>query len=92
MKQKLRVWHVPQVPMKPFYIKVQSIEEAWKILNVLWDYDLFQYENNVKPDYINTSGLEYWDEEEKDWLEWYDDLGNDIRSHFENLEEQNADV
>ncbi len=85
---KLRVWHIPQVPMKAFYVDVSSIEEAWKILNILWDYDIFQYENKVKPDYCNVSGLQYYDEEEKEWLDWYDEDDYDITEHFRNLEEE----
>lgn len=73
--------------MKAFHVEVSSIDEAWKILNILWNYDLFQYENNVKPDYCNMSGLEYYDEEEKDWMEWEDQDGYNIKQHFENLEE-----
>lgn len=87
-KTKLRVWHIPQVPMEiPFEVEVSSIEEAWKILNILWEYDLFQYDNNLKPDYCNASGLEYFGEEEKDWTEWEDEDGYSIREHFDNLEE-----
>ena len=85
---KLRVWHIPQVPMKAFHVQVSSPEEAWNIMNILWDYDNFQYENNVKPDYLNATGLEYWDKEENDWLEWYDDDGYDIKEHFNNMEEE----
>ncbi|MBJ5033152.1 superinfection exclusion protein, partial [Salmonella enterica subsp. enterica serovar Derby] len=25
---KLRVWHIPQVPMKPFIVEVASVEEG----------------------------------------------------------------
>lgn len=85
---KLRVWHIPQVPMKAFHVEVSNMEDAWKIMNILWDYDSFQYENNVKPDYSNDTGLEYWDEEEKDWLEWYDEDGYDIKQHFDNMEDE----
>lgn len=84
---KLRVWHIPQVPMKAFRVEVSNIDEAWKILNTLWDYDLFQYKNRVKPDYCNASGLEYFDEEENTWYEWYDDDGYDIKRHFENMKD-----
>lgn len=88
-EEKLRVWHNCQVgAVKNFYVEVESIEQAWKILNTLWDYDLFQYKNNIKPDYCNASGLEYFDEEEQEWCEWYDDGGYDIREHFENEEEE----
>ncbi len=85
---KLRIWHIPQVPMKAFHVEVSNIDEAWKILNTLWNYDLFQYENKVKPDYCNMSGLEYFDEEEKDWLGWEDEDGYNIKQHFENLKNE----
>lgn len=85
---KMRVWHNCQVgAVKNFYVEVESIEQAWKILNTLWDYDLFQYENKIKPDYCNASGLEYFDEEGQEWCEWYDDNGLDIREYFEESEE-----
>ncbi|PXX41121.1 MULTISPECIES: hypothetical protein [Burkholderia] len=78
----LQVWWIPQVPMKAFTVPVASIEEAKKILTVLAAYDLFQYENNVKPDYCNAGGLsEYVDdagEGEPGWVDWYDEEGRDI--------------
>ena len=86
--QQLRVYHNCQVGAVPnFYIEVSSIEEAWLIMNILWEYDEFQFNNNIKPDYCNITGLEVFNEEEKDWEEWYDELGQDIKEHFENMEE-----
>jgi hypothetical protein len=41
MSIKLKVWWVPQVPMKPFYVNVSSVEEGVKIMDVLADYDDF---------------------------------------------------
>jgi hypothetical protein len=73
---RLRVWHIPQVPMKPFIVEVESPEEAKRILDILHKYDRFQFKNNVKPDYTSSSGLEEWLDGE--WCEWYDDEGNDI--------------
>lgn len=85
---KLRVWHIPQVTIpNTFFIDVSSVEEAWKILNIIWDYDLFQYRNNIKPDYCNASGLQYYDEEEKEWFEWCDEDCYDITEHYRFLEE-----
>ena len=79
--KKLRVWHNCQVgKVKNFYVEVESIEQALKILNTLLDYDQFQYTNNIKPDYASASGLEYFDEEEQEWCEWYDDDGNNIKN------------
>lgn len=81
---KLRVWHNCQIgAVENLYVEVESIEQAWKILNTLWNYDLFQYKNKIKPDYCNASGLEYFDEEGQEWCEWYDDDGLDIKEHFE---------
>lgn len=71
------VWWIPQIPMKPFEVDVESVREATKILNLLSDYDAFQFENKVKPDYSNTGGLKIWAEDDGDgkpgWIEWYDE-------------------
>lgn len=69
----LRVWHIPQVPMKAFYVLVKDLDEAKTVLNVLADYDKFQFENRVKPDYSNASGLEIYIEKENAWEEWEDE-------------------
>lgn len=78
---KLRVWHIPQIPCKAFHVEVSSPEDAIKILTTLANYDLFQLENNIKPDYSNAQGLEEWNEEEKEWEEWYSEEGFDIKEY-----------
>lgn len=70
--QKMRVWWVPQIPMDAFQVEVNSVEEAAKIMNVLADYDIFQFENNIKPDYCNTGGLEVMSSDGS-WEDWYDE-------------------
>jgi hypothetical protein len=74
----LRVWHIPQIPMDPFHVPVNSIEEARKVLDVLANYDLFQFDNNIKPDYCNMNGLEVF--ENGEWLEWESADGDNIKS------------
>jgi hypothetical protein len=75
---KLRVWWVPQVPMKAYYVDVSSVEEGVKIIDALAKYDLFQLANNIKPDYCNAGGLQMFDEEDKEdgpegsWVDWCD--------------------
>jgi len=69
MSNKLRVWWIPQVPMEPFHVEVETPEEAKKLLGILADYDLFQLDHNVKPDYSNAGGLEMFVDGE--WEEWY---------------------
>jgi hypothetical protein len=67
---KLEVWHYPQIPCQPFRIPVNYVSEAVKIMDVLADYDLFQYANQLKSDYSNATLLVLWDEKEQDWLSW----------------------
>lgn len=66
----LRVWWIPQVPGKPFKVPVKDIEQAKLLHNTLADYDRFQYDNRIKPDYANTGGLEVF--EDGEWCEWHD--------------------
>ncbi len=72
----LRVWHIPQIPGKPFRVAVADIKQAKLVIDTLAQYDLFQYRNCIKPDYANASGLEVF--EDGEWCEWCDDDGNNI--------------
>ena len=72
----LKVYHIPQVPMKPFEIPVASTDEAIKIMDILADYDTFQLENNIKPDYCNVQGLVIF--EGGEWVDWYNEDGEGI--------------
>ena len=78
MTKRLQVWWVPQVPMKAFEVEVASVAEGVKVLDVLSDYDAFQYDNNIKPDYANAGGLNQWSDNidgkgTPGWEDWYDD-------------------
>lgn len=73
----LRVWWIPQVPLATFYVPVGNPEEALKMIDTLARYDLFQYNNSIKPDYTNAGGLEVF--EDGEWVEWYHpETGEDI--------------
>lgn len=83
---ELRVQHIPQIPCKAFHVNVNTLEEARKTMDILADYDLFQLENDVKPDFCNAQGLEYFDEEEQERFEWYDDeTGLGIKEYFDEI-------
>jgi hypothetical protein len=74
----LKVWWIPQVPMRPFFVDVKDVAEAVKIMEVLANYDIFQFENNIKPDYCNAGGLKKWvadcdGEGNEGWEDWWDD-------------------
>jgi|GEM_PF-2486960 len=72
----LRVWWIPQVPGRPFLVSVPSVEAAALILGTLAQYDIFQLENRIKPDYCNAGGLEVLEGDE--WEEWYSEEGESI--------------
>lgn len=76
MTQQLRVWWIPQIPGKPFHVSVKDPKEAQLILRTLGQYDQFQLEHNIKPDYSNAGGLDVF--EDGEWCEWYDEMGYSI--------------
>lgn len=72
-EKKLRVWWIPQVPMKAFYVEVKSLEEAHLLVETLAQYDIFQFKNKIKPDYSNVGGLQMF--EDGEWTDWYNEDG-----------------
>lgn len=82
--EKLRVWWIPQVPGKAFYIPVKSPEEGKKVMDLLAAYDAFQLQNNIKPDYCNVGGLQKYDSESEEWEDWYFETEDD---YFDNVDE-----
>lgn len=64
----LRVWHIPQIPGKPFLVPVANIVEGKLLLDALAHYDLFQFENRIKPDYANGGVLNVF--EDGEWTDW----------------------
>lgn len=85
--KKLRVSHFPQVPCKAFEVEVSSLEEAKKISDLLADYDYFQFENRIKPDYSNITVIEEYSPVDG-WVSWCDEETGieDIDEYFEYIE------
>src|SRR5688572_6844132 len=75
----LRVAHIPQVPMKAFYVYVPTVEVGVLVMDALAEYDLFQFENNIKPDYENVTFLEMYDVGE--WISWESEDGEEDDPH-----------
>lgn len=65
---KYRVFWIPQVPMQAFYVPVETPEQGEWLCNVLGEYDAFQFENNVKPDYCNVGGVQVL--EDGEWCDY----------------------
>lgn len=72
----LRIWWIPQIPMKPFIWPVADLAEGRLLIDALAAYDAFQFEHRVKPDYSNAGGLQVW--EAGEWVDWSDAAGDDI--------------
>lgn len=97
MINKLRVWYIPQVPGKAFHVYVRTVDEAVLVMNALANYDLFQYDNNIKGDYCKMSGLEMYDKSlteedlvdmglEDKWVEWFFE-DTDDGTYYEDIED-----
>jgi hypothetical protein len=67
----LQVWWVPQVPMTAFTVAVPDVATGRLICDVLANYDTFQFENNVKPDYCNAGGINVF--EDGEWFDYMED-------------------
>ena len=86
---KMRVWWMPQVPMNnKFEVEVSDEKEAAKIISVLADYDAFQFENKIKPDYSNMGGVEVFQDGE--WMDWYNEEYDDFNDYTNSLELEDA--
>lgn len=70
---KYRVWWKPQVPMKSFIVEVPDVQTGRFVEVILADYDLFQFDNKVKPDYCNMGGTQFYNEEDQEWEDVEDD-------------------
>lgn len=83
--KKLRVWWIPQIGIENiFYVSVNTPEDGKRLLDTLAAYDLFEFNNNVKPDYCNSGGLEMWDEDAQEWVDWCLETDNE---YFEDIDE-----
>lgn len=76
---QLRVLWFPQIPCKPFDVAVESVAEGVKIMDVLANYDAFQLEHRIKPDYCNAGSLQMFDASDDtdspdgSWVDWCDE-------------------
>ena len=81
---KLRVSHFPQIPCQPFIVDVNTLFMAKIVSDALANYDLFQFDNNIKPDYCNATTVEIY--EDGEWVDWIDD---ETGMEFDDLWEDN---
>lgn len=93
VKNKLRVVHIPQVPMDGYIVEVQNEREAFLIEQSFAGQHLFLLQSNVIPDYSNAIFIEMFEdgewvnyynhEEEMEWdffIETYEDYVSGVRN------------
>lgn len=84
INKAFRVCHIPQVGYDAkFHVYCNSLEEAYKIQNVLTVYDLFQFNNRIKGDYCNLSSIQIYDPEFGEWCDYYDTNGSNPNEIYE---------
>ena len=81
---KLRIWHNSNLGNPAFTRDVPDIETAILLLDVLAYYDLYQGDRVV----ANAQGLQYYDEQEKEWFDWCNEEGEDIDEVREKASEE----
>ena len=80
--EKLRIYY-QILGTETYYKEVSSPEEAKTMIDAIADFINFKVNEGVFPDHCSTAGLEVWDEDEQDWVTWYDEEGLDFDEHFE---------
>lgn len=80
--EKLRIYYII-LGTETYYKEVSSPEEAKIMIDAISDFVNTKVYEGVFPDHCSTAGLEYFDEEEQEWLGWYDDDRLDFNEHFE---------
>lgn len=66
---KFKIWYIHQVPGKPFECEVPDAKTGQLILDTIYDLALFQFENHMIPDYANSGGIVFLDED-GDWVDY----------------------
>lgn len=71
--QRLKILHYAQVgaDIEPFEVYANNLLEAHNAMNTLANYDLYQYDNRIKPDYNSCQFLEVYNGIE--WCDWIDE-------------------
>jgi len=71
---ELRVWYIDRVPSnKSTYVKVKNVKEAILVINTFIQRDL-----NDDRITDNAMGLQVWNKDDKEWVEYENKDGEDI--------------
>ena len=68
----LRVYYIPQIPMRGFEYDVPDLKSAVMVLDALSRFSLFEFENRVKPDYSDAGGVQRYEDDGEGGHDWFD--------------------
>ena len=71
---RFKIFYIPQVPMPAFEREYEDFETAKEVLNAIINFSIFEFDNNVKPDYSDVAGISFWEEAEQDWEDVEEEL------------------
>lgn len=83
---KFKIWYNHQVPGPSYEREVPNPEVGQQILDTIYDVALYQFRNNMIPDYANSGGIVYLDEDG----EWSDYDPDDWEDAYEYPDDANA--
>lgn len=66
---KFKIWYVHQCPGPSYEQEVETPELGQKILDAIYQVALYQFRNNMIPDYANAGGVVYLDED-GEWTDY----------------------
>lgn len=78
----LKVFYAPQVPMKAFEVKAIDLPDAVRVLSIITNFSIFEYENKIKPDYSDYGGVVRYEADGEGGFEWCD-VDQDELDEFE---------
>mgnify|MGYP002655180961 CR=1 FL=1 len=67
----IRVNWIPKIPGDAFIVDVATYSEALGVMSLLANYDKFQLDHKIKPDYCNMGWVEIY--EDGEWVSLDDD-------------------
>ena len=69
--KKMRVWFMIMSLETPFYVPVETIEDARRAMDILGSYSQYLVNKEAISDHCNACGVEVYDEESGEWEDWY---------------------
>lgn len=69
---KYMAYYIPQVPMKAFEFETDDLVLAQTVLEQIVSFSIYEFENNVKPDYSDAAGIVRWEEDGEGGHAWFE--------------------